>query len=195
MGNVKTTQTKSKSDLGEFLANSLIIIIAGYFSSISWLRSLATLLLLAGLMIIVWRLVRYFKITRPLNIYGVDQMSGVEFERFIEHLLKSQGYEVKRIGGYDDFGVDLIASRGGRRHAIQVKRWNQPVTIEAVRAAIAGMSFHNCDRAVVITNSSFTKPAKDLAAGTNCRLIDRNGLAEQIRVANQPKDQTRTTQP
>jgi restriction system protein len=114
-------------------------------------------------------------------------MSGVEFERFVAKLLTHQGYVVKRIGGLDDFGVNLIASRGDRRHAIQVKRWNQPVTIEAVRAAIAGMNFHRCDRAVVITNSDFTKPAKDLAQGTNCRLIDREMLAEEIK-AWQEKD-------
>lgn len=179
---------KARSDFSELLFNSAVIVVVAFFSKVPWLRSLAILLIAVGLLLIIWRLVRYFRINRPLNIYGVDQMSGVEFERFIEDLLRSQGYEVKRIGGYDDFGVDLIASRLGRRHAIQVKRWNQPVTIEAVRAAIAGMTFHKCDRAVVITNNYFTKPARELAAGTNCRLIDRKSLAAQIKAANQPKD-------
>ncbi|MCL4257872.1 MAG: restriction endonuclease [Anaerolineales bacterium] len=181
---------RRKSDLGEVVVNGLVIIAIGLASQTPWLRSLAIALILIGALFILLRIVRYFKVTRPLNIYGVDEMSGVEFERFIEHLLKSQGYEVKRIGGYEDYGVDLIASRGGRKHAIQVKRWNQRVHIEAVRAAVAGMTFHKCDRAVVITNNYFTRPAKELAAGTQCKLIDRDALAQQIAtVSSRPKDQ------
>jgi restriction system protein len=172
---------QANSDLGEFLWYGFWILAFGLLSNVPWLKAVAYLLVGIVIVILAWRAVRYFRITRPLSISQVDSMSGVEFERFIAKLLTHQGYVVKRIGGLDDFGVDLIASRGDRTHAIQVKRWSQPVTIEAVRAAIAGMNFHRCDRAVVITNSEFTKPAKDLARGTNCRLIDREMLAEEIR--------------
>lgn len=172
---------KAKSDLPELLWNVIFIIGVGFASNIPWLRGLAFILIAVGALFIAWRLIRYFKITRPLNIHGVDEMSGPEFERFVAKLLSRQDYEVRQIGGYDDYGVDLIASRGGRSHAIQVKRWKQLVGVDAVRAAVAGMALHKCDRAVVITNSKFTWRAQKLAKANNCKLIDRNVLAEQIR--------------
>lgn len=171
---------RNTSDAAELVWNMAWLILLGLFGTLPWLRSLAYVLIGAGVVVVIWRLVRYFKFTRPLNIAQVDEMSGPEFERFIAKLLAYQGYEVRRIGGLDDYGVDLIASRGGRKHAIQAKRWKQPVSIEAVRAAIAGMAYHHCDRAVVITSSHFTKPAKELAKGTQCLLIDRQQLALEI---------------
>ncbi|MCW5873213.1 MAG: restriction endonuclease [Anaerolineales bacterium] len=178
------SRRRNKSAFSELLWDGLLIVALGFASNTPWLKSIAILILALGFIYIGWRLFRYFRITRPLDIHGVDEMSGTEFERFVAHLLKSQGYSVEHIGGYDDFGVDLIASRGGRKHAIQVKRWKQPVGVDAIRAAVAGMAFHKCDRAVVITNSKFSWRAQKLAEANNCKLIDRTVLAEQIRKAS-----------
>jgi restriction system protein len=109
-------------------------------------------------------------------------MAGKEFETYVAWLLRRQGYRVEEIGGYEDMGVDLVATNTkGIRHAIQVKCWNaREVDMNAVRAAIAGVAIHNCQRAVVITNNYFTRKAKELAEANNCKLIDRDTLADQI---------------
>lgn len=139
---------------------------------------------IVGLCLVYWlvKRIRYQKRMRPLQISGVDEMSGVEFEHFVADLLRSQGYQVENIGGMEDFGIDLIASRNQIRHAVQVKRWNWPVGVSAIRAAVAGKNYHHCDRAVVITNNYFTWRAKNLAKANNCKLIDRDGLSKQIQV-------------
>src|ERR1017187_7358952 len=58
---------------------------------------------------------------RAIRIVNVDSMSGVEFESYLRRLLSSRGYSVAMTGGSGDLGVDLIASRGTERVAIQVK--------------------------------------------------------------------------
>jgi restriction system protein len=172
---------KQNSELAELVQDGLILLVFGLVSKTPWLKSLSILLIIVGVIFVVYRIALYFRIKRPLDIFGVDEMSGADFERLVEKLLKVQGYEVNRIGGYEDYGVDLIASRGGRKHAIQVKRWKRPVGMDAIRAAVAGMAFHNCDRAVVITSSYFSWRAKNLAKANNCKLIDRNLLAQQVK--------------
>ena len=136
--------------------------------------------------ILLYLLIRhlaYLKKMRPLTISGVDKMSGPEFEHFVARLLRKQGYQVHEIGGYEDFGVDVIASRGQHRYAVQIKRWNQEVGIDAVRSVVTGVKYHDCTKAVVITNHYFTERAKSLAKVNECKLIDRDELANQLRAA------------
>ena len=109
-------------------------------------------------------------------------MSGQEFEAYVAWLLRQQGYRVEEVGGYEDMGVDLIATTArGTRIAVQVKRWNaREVDMDAIRAVFAGKAMHNCQGALVITNNYFTHRAKKLAGANKCKLIDRDALADEI---------------
>ncbi|MEX1248311.1 MAG: restriction endonuclease [Anaerolineales bacterium] len=120
---------------------------------------------------------------RPLHISGVDDMSGTEFEHFIAKLLRKQGYQVQEIGGFEDYGIDLIASRGEQKYAVQAKRWSSEVGVDAVRAAVTGVKYHGCTKAVVITNNYFSQRAIALADVNDCKLINRDELASEIRKA------------
>lgn len=156
---------------------SFIIFFSGNSAYITGLLTVLGVILLFFLM----KHLANWKKMRPLHISGVDKMSGTEFEHFIAKLLRKQGYQVREIGGYEDYGVDLIASRDSHRYAVQIKRWNQEVGVNAVRSAVAGVKFHKCTKAVVITNHYFTKRAKSLAEANGCKLIDRDELANQLR--------------
>ncbi|MCW5878721.1 MAG: restriction endonuclease [Anaerolineales bacterium] len=113
----------------------------------------------------------------------VDKMSGQEFEDFVSGMLRRQGYKVESVGGYEDMGIDLIATNAkGIRHAVQAKCWNaREVDMSAVRAAVAGCQVHNCHKAVVITNNYFTRRAIMLAEKNDCKLIDRDVLEKELR--------------
>jgi restriction system protein len=117
---------------------------------------------------------------KAIIISQVDRITGIEFEKYVGEILKSQGYTVSFTATSGDYGIDIIASRSPERLGIQLKRYSGHVGIEAVQQAYAGLSHYNCNNAWVITNSYFTKAAKNLAEDNKVELFDREKLAEWI---------------
>jgi Holliday junction resolvase-like predicted endonuclease len=109
----------------------------------------------------------------------LDALDGTAFERVVARLLEHDGYHVDFTKRFD-WGADLIALRDEVRWAVQVKRWSHPVREDAVRAVYAGKEIYKCDRAMVITNSSFTKRARSAAKQLNVALWDRERLVREI---------------
>lgn len=110
----------------------------------------------------------------------VDQMDGLQFERYISTLLARHGFTGIELTEQYDLGVDIIAHKNDERWGIQVKRYSGLVKAEAVRQVITGLKLYGCDRSMVITNSNYSKIARQLAAGNNCVLVDRQQLAQLI---------------
>ncbi len=175
-GRRRTSEKIEKVLIGPFFA----CLIFGYFMrppAWFWLLPIA----LASVMIVaLWR--RAGRNRNPI-MAQVDKMTGQEFEDFVADLLRRQGYQVKSVGGYEDMGIDLVATNPqGIRHAIQAKCWNaRQVDMSAVRAAVARRQVHNCHKSVVITNNYFTRRAISLAQKNDCKLIDREVLDRELR--------------
>ncbi len=112
-----------------------------------------------------------------LSVDQVDEMTGVEFENYVEALLRRDGYKTETTSTSGDYGVDLVAIKDKQRIAIQCKRYTKSIDQKAVREVYAGMTKYQCSFGVVITNRHFTKHAVELADSTNCILIDREKLA------------------
>lgn len=117
---------------------------------------------------------------RQLQIDDVDNMSGVEFEKYVADLFRRQGYTFETTALSGDLGVDLIIIKDGVRTAVQTKRYSKPVNQAAIREAVAGMKHYKCTQAMVVTNNYFTKLATQLAKDNNCELIDRDKLVQTI---------------
>lgn len=117
---------------------------------------------------------------RALELADVDNMSSGEFEQYVGKLMKRRGYKTRVIGKAGDMGVDVVAQNGAKKYAVQVKRYNQPVSRRAVSDAVAGKDHYGCNAAMVVTNNYFTKGAMDLARSTKCQLVDRDTLADWI---------------
>jgi restriction system protein len=117
-----------------------------------------------------------------LKLADVDNMDGLAFEHYVGKLLESRGYRAKVTRASCDNGVDIIAERNGSKWAIQCKRYAQSVSRTAVSDAVAATSstIFNCSRAMVVTNSYFTKGAVSYAKSTDCVLVDRDVLAAWI---------------
>ncbi len=62
-----------------------------------------------------------------------------------------------------DQGLDVIAEKQGLRYGIQCKFYSHPVGNKAVQEAYAGCGYYDCDVPVVMTNSTFTVSARELA--------------------------------
>ncbi|WP_391560712.1 restriction endonuclease [Robertmurraya sp.] len=123
-------------------------------------------------------------IPRPRTIKEIDQMSGIEFEKFLIDFFRDKGYLVTSTPVTGDFGADLILEHHQVKIAVQAKRYSHSVGIEAVYQAISGMNYNSCDSAMVITNSRFTPHAKALAIWASVELWDRNRLVEELNQFN-----------
>jgi len=91
------------------------------------------------------------------------------------------GYTVEKTPTTGDQGVDLIIAGKGRRIAVQCKGYKNRVGNAAVQEVYAGATFYGCQECAVITNSSFTSGAINLARTVGCQLIDSKALPALIR--------------
>ena len=113
------------------------------------------------------------------SVCSIDGMDGHQFERYCAELLRRNGFQdVKVTVGSGDQGVDILAVKEGVRYAIQCKNYSTPLGNTPVQEVAAGKMFYNCHVAVVLTNSTFTKGAVDLAAATGVLLWDRKKLIQ-----------------
>jgi HJR/Mrr/RecB family endonuclease len=112
---------------------------------------------------------------------GWRDLRGVMFEDFLQEVLVANGYTVERTPKTGDRGIDLIALKGNVRIAVQAKGYAGNVGNDAIQQAYTGMAIYRCQRCVVITNSDFTRQAREDAAHVGCQLIDGAAIPDLIR--------------
>jgi restriction system protein len=122
---------------------------------------------------------------RNAGIYEVDVMSGHEFEFFLKELYTSLGYHAQMTSSSGDFGADLILMNEYRRIVLQAKRYSKNVGVKAVQEVVAAQMHYNATEAWVVTNSYFTKQAKELALSNGVTLIDRDQLIHKMLLVKQ----------
>lgn len=114
----------------------------------------------------------------------VDHMDGVKFEELLLVHFQKQGYKGHLTSATNDYGADLVIDKDGDKVVVQAKRWKQTVGIEAVQQAIGAIKHYNVTRGMVITNSSFTQQARNLATSNKIELWDRETLIRFLRSSN-----------
>lgn len=127
----------------------------------------------------------HFNPNNFITMYRVDAMDGFKFEAFLVEIFQTIGYDVKETKKTGDQGADLFVSRFGKNIVIQAKNYSGSVGNSAVQQAISAKTFYGCDEAMVVTNSYFTRSAKELAESALVRLIDRNELQKYLDDYNQ----------
>lgn len=106
----------------------------------------------------------------------IDTMDGKTFAEFLEDLFGKLGYQIQRASYMGDYGVDLVASKNGVTTVIQAKRHKNKAGIKDVQEVITAKDYYNCQEAVLVVNSSYTKQATELAHTNKVKLWDRNSL-------------------
>ena len=114
------------------------------------------------------------------GISFVDDMSGVEFEDRLESLYGHMGYSVDTTPTSGDYGADLILKKGQEKIILQAKRYSNNVGLTAVQEAVGAIALYGATSAIVVTNSFFTKAAKNLAKANNVRLVERPELTVML---------------
>lgn len=60
---------------------------------------------------------------RRSGIREVDEITGEDFEKFLQILLKVRGYKVSLTSTTGDYGADLILSTNSKKIVVQAKRY------------------------------------------------------------------------
>ncbi|AJE33875.1 Mrr restriction system protein [Corynebacterium humireducens NBRC 106098 = DSM 45392] len=121
----------------------------------------------------------------------LHQMSPEAFEKFVLYLLRRYGLKLTHIGGTADEGIDGIGTAPlspvlSSRVAVQIKRYapnGKPITREVVALFQRDAQTKGAERAILVTLSRFTEPARKAATLTTptVDLIDGERLAQLIK--------------
>lgn len=113
--------------------------------------------------------------------WSSDDITGIEYENECIEELKRMGFidiEATKVTG--DQGIDIIAWKCGLKYGIQCKHYKGSVSNKAVQEASAGAKYYDCDIAVVMTNSIFTKSAEELAHKIDVKLWSSNNTYKEV---------------
>ncbi len=115
-----------------------------------------------------------------ISIDDIDLMNGYDFEDFVGELFSKLGYKTTVTKSSEDQGTDVIAENEKIRIGVQAKCSSDKVTKKAVQEIIGALKFCSCDKGIVVTNSTYTKSARELADANDIILWDRIKLTEKI---------------
>nr|DAT82580.1 MAG TPA: Restriction endonuclease [Caudoviricetes sp.] len=102
-----------------------------------------------------------------------ENMTGLEFEHVSAQWLVRQGYHsVAVTQASNDFGADITAlDENDMVWVFQCKLYSSKLDNTAIQEVVASKAHYDADCAGVITNSTFTKAAEQLAAENHVKLI------------------------
>lgn len=91
-----------------------------------------------------------------------------KFEILIADILETFGYNIQLMQGTKDGGIDIIAFNnsdefGEHKYLLQAKRWSNKVGIDVVKNVLFNHDYHKVSKSCLVTTSSFTKGAWQLA--------------------------------
>ena len=107
---------------------------------------------------------------------AVDAMDPLEFENHCARVLTKHGWKAYATKGSGDQGTDVIAEKDGVRAVLQCKLYSNPVGNKAVQEVNAGKTFEQAKIACGVTDSTYTKSARQLAQATGVLLLHHDDL-------------------
>lgn len=112
-----------------------------------------------------------------------EKMNPFHFEKFIGELFNDLGYQTEVTKATGDFGADVLLVKDNIKTAVQVKRYGREnlVGVGEINQIIGGREYYRCDKAIIVTTSTFTKAAKKNAERTLVELWDWDKLLNEIK--------------
>lgn len=187
---VLTSGSKGRRQSGSSAAGGIVLLVVVIVVAGALLERPGLLVGLVVVGIVLWLLLRNTGPGTPTaqelaQRFGqVRFMSGGQFEVFVADLMRGVGYQATVLGGSGDQGVDVIATAGGERIAIQCKNYSKAVGNRPVQEVYAGARHHRCQQAWVVAPAGFTKGALELSRSVGVRLFDANSIGKWIKQAD-----------
>jgi HJR/Mrr/RecB family endonuclease len=107
-----------------------------------------------------------------------DAMTSAEFELFCAEKLRQAGWDAYATRRGRDQGVDVIAEKAGVRIVLQCKLYSGPVGNKAVQEVVAGRAHEQANHGAVVTNSTYTPAAEQLASTNGVLLLHYADLSK-----------------
>lgn len=117
----------------------------------------------------------------PPKIGFSEAMNPYEYEHFCAAILSGDGWNARATKAGGDQGSDVIAEKDGLKIVLQCKLYTQPVGNRAVQEVFAAKTHEQADYAAVITNHTFTRSARQIAATTQIELLHHEQLRDWAR--------------
>lgn len=117
---------------------------------------------------------------KSLKYNMMNLHSGNDFELYLVNLFRELNYKVKHCGKTGDQGGDLIVSKNDITYVVQAKYYSNKLDNTSIQEVVGAIRFYNTDKGIVITNSTFTSKAKELAEANKIILIDGEGLKKLV---------------
>lgn len=103
--------------------------------------------------------------------------NGYDFEEYVANLYRKLGYKIDKVTKKSgDQGADIIAYNDNIKYVIQVKFYNSPVGNKAVQEVVGALGMYNAQKGIVVTNSTYTPSAIELANANHIELVDGNTI-------------------
>ena len=96
---------------------------------------------------------------------------GLESEKWVSLQLEKFGWKAYKSPSSGDQGIDVISDFNGISFGIQCKLYLDIVGNKAVQECLSGKCYYELDFAAVLTNSTYTKSAAELANKTSVQLL------------------------
>ncbi len=101
-------------------------------------------------------------------------MTGEDFEIVLKLLYEQLGYDVSMTKTTGDQGADLIMEKNGTKVVVQAKYYSSPVRNSAVQEVVGALKYYGAQKAIVVTNNTYTNVAIELAKYNN--VLGRAGI-------------------
>jgi restriction system protein len=125
----------------------------------------------------IGRLVARHVQTKPATKQLEPDTTPEEFEFLCAAALAEAGWNAQATSFSHDQGVDVVAEKEGIRVVLQCKLYSKPVGNGAVQEVAAGKAHQNAHFAAVVTNTSYTQAAEDLARSNGVLLLHFSDLS------------------
>lgn len=127
------------------------------------------------------------EIKKVRNNRSLMNLSWLEFERFVAQYFREFGYAVSEFGGPQaDGGIDLVIKKGRAKKIVQVKYYskNNKISVKLVREMLGVYSSESSRMGltgvVIVTSSSFTKPAIEFGTKNNVELVSGTDIINKL---------------
>lgn len=165
------------STIGE-ASGLILLLLFVYYDKINENKYLiiAAIVAVVAIIVLITYISRVIRRRKYLNspLSAIDVMSGEEFEKYLKYYFESQGYKVNLTPVTNDYGADLVLKKDGEITVVQAKRWNEPVGNSAIQEIVTSKGYYKATKAMVVTNSTYTTNAINLAKANDVVLWDRN---------------------
>ena len=118
------------------------------------------------------------------KVERLSELTPREFEEYLTELFNLLGYEKTTLTPQmNDKGVDILMEKGGKRYAIQCKRYKGIIGSPAIQSFLGAMQHAQVSHGFFVTTSTFSLEAEKMASQHPIELVDGVKLGELIQQA------------